>query len=105
MDLRIAACLTALIKAGDATALANIGKCGRDAKDALPLLKQLKLNPQGSVRAAADEAISQIEEAVNSAGNEPPKTEPPSPKKEDPPVKVEAIPSAEDSKLPAASRS
>lgn len=101
-DLRpqIAPGLLTLIKAGDFNAISAIAKCGRDAKDALPLLKQLKLNPQEAVRTAVNDAITQIEDAVASAGKPTPKDEPTKPLA-DPPSKPRPMPVAEDATLPA----
>ena len=75
-DLRpqIAPGLLNLIKVGDFNAISAIAKCGRDAKDALPLRKQLKLNPQEAVRTAVNDAITQIEDAVAMPVSPPPRT-------------------------------
>lgn len=66
---QIAACFVTLANAGDMSVVAQFGKCGGDAKDALPLLKKLKLHPTESIRTAANKAIQQIEEAVANAGS------------------------------------
>ncbi len=82
-DLRpqVAAGLLAFIKAGDFNAISAIAKCGRDARDALSVLKQLKLNPQVAIRTAANDAITQIEDAAASADKPTPKDEPTKPTK------------------------
>lgn len=89
---QIAAGLLALASAGDTTVIPQLGKCGRDARDALPLLRKLKLHPTEAVRTAATRTIEQIEEALASAA--------PSPRAEEPPTRNEARPRTEDSSLP-----
>jgi hypothetical protein len=105
-DLRpqIAAGLALLLRAGETAAIAQLAKCGRDARDALPLLKQLKLHPNESVRVAAADAVMRIEDAV--AGNAmPPRKPDPAAPTADPAVPRPAVPSAaDDSQLPTALR-
>ena len=98
---QIAADLLVLIKAGEFNAIPAIAKCGRDARGALPILKQLKLNPQEAVRTAANDAITQIEDAVASAGKPTPKDNPIKPINADPTAKPLPTPVAEDATLPA----
>jgi hypothetical protein len=78
---RIAAGLIDLANVGETAAIAQLGKCGRDAKDALPILKKFKLHPTETVRNAANQAIAQIEEALASAA-QPSRTDVPQPKRE-----------------------
>src|SRR5262249_31763554 len=76
------------------TAISQLAKCGRDAKDAVPLLKQCKLHSEQAVRTAATEALTSIEESL--AG----KTKPP--RKEDPPTRPDNTPPRTlDTDLPA----
>jgi HEAT repeat protein len=94
-DLRrqIAAAFVTLVNAGDTRVVAQFGKCGRDAQDALPLLKKLKLHPVETVRIAANEAIGQIEGALAGAALPP--------HRERPPATPEPKPSAADAGLPS----
>jgi hypothetical protein len=74
---QIATGLTALLKQGEVSAIPSLGKCGREAKDAIPLLKQYKLHQQETVRTLAADALTRIEEALASATAPPRKEEPP----------------------------
>jgi hypothetical protein len=96
----IASGLLALIRAGELRAVGQLGKCGRDAKDAVPLLKQLKLHQLEEVRNAAIESVTQIEDALASTNTPPKKDEPIPPKKDDPVPKSDTAP-REDPMLPA----
>jgi hypothetical protein len=60
---RIAAALTEMVLAEELMAIFALAKCGRDARAALPLLRQLKLHRLEAVRAAASETIALIEDA------------------------------------------
>jgi hypothetical protein len=93
-DLRpqIVAAFVALGNAGELRVITQLGKCGRDARDALPLLRKLKLHPAEAVRTAADAAIAQIEEALASG--------PAPPRKEEPMPRTEPRPDGEDVSLP-----
>jgi HEAT repeat protein len=102
-DLRpqIAAAFLALLRKGEAAAITQIAKCGRDAKDAIPFLKQLKLHQNESIRTAATEALAQIEDAIAS-GTVPPRRDDSSTRGSDQPAR--SRPSAsriDDEQLPA----
>jgi hypothetical protein len=70
---KIAAALLALVKNQELSAIAPLGKCGQDARDALPVLEKLKVHPLEAVRDAANEAIRRIEDASAVGDNPPPK--------------------------------
>lgn len=72
---QVAAALLARLKDGDYRTIPLLPKCGRDAKDALPVLKELKSSTDPKVSAAALAAATQIEETL--AKNDPPKKDPP----------------------------
>ncbi len=65
--------LLVLLKSGEVAAITPLGKCGREAKDALPALRQLKLHPVEGVRLAAGDAVAKIEEALGSSPKSPKK--------------------------------
>jgi len=93
---QIASAFLTIIKAGDLRAVPQLPKCGRSARDAVPVLKKLKLHPTEEVRTAASEALSQIEDIL--AGKAPPR-------REEPPARVDSRPEAEDPSLPRELRS
>jgi outer membrane biosynthesis protein TonB len=94
-DLRrqIAAAFLIMAKAGDTRVVPQFGKCGRDAQDALPLLKKFKLHPVETVRREANEAIEQIEGALAGAATPP--------RKKAPAAKYEPKPNTVDTSLPS----
>jgi hypothetical protein len=59
----LAAALTEMVQAKELKAISALGKCGRHARGALPMLRELKLHPLEVVRSAAAEAVEQIEKA------------------------------------------
>src|SRR5262249_9539274 len=69
---QIATALTGLIKAGEPAAITPLGKCGRDARDALPILKPLQVHHLEAVRTAASAAVKQIEDALGPGGGRAP---------------------------------
>ncbi len=88
---QIAPALLGLVRQGEHAAIVQLGKCGREARDAVPVLKQLKLHPLAAVREAATDALARVEESVADVGaprkEEAPRTEAPprpAPRAEDP---------------------
>jgi HEAT repeat protein len=65
---QIAPALTAFLKSGEFHAIPSLAQCGRAAKDAAPLLRQLKLHPDEAVRVSATDALARIEDALTDTG-------------------------------------